>query len=182
MFLNKAVFLDRDGVLNYTEVRDGKPYAPTSVEDFKLFDDVEISVRLLKDAGFLLVVVTNQPDVGNGFVAQSVVDEMNSKLMNLLPIDAVQVCFHKQTDDCDCRKPKPGMLIESAAALNINLHTSFMVGDRKGDVIAGEAAGCRTVFIDNGYNEIEKSETADITVSSLSEAVKEILNFNPVKN
>jgi len=179
MSLNKAVFLDRDGVLNHTEIRDGKPYAPTRVEDFKLFDDVEGSIRLLKDAGFLLVVVTNQPDVGNGFVEQSVVEEMNDRMMAKLPLDDIRVCFHKQTDNCECRKPKPGMLIDAATALNIDLRTSFMVGDRGGDVKAGKAAGCKTIFIDRGYKETKKSTKADFTAYSIVDAVSQILNSSP---
>lgn len=171
----RAVFIDRDGVLNRTHVRDGKPYAPTRLEDFVLIPGVEAAVDRLKDAGFVLVVVTNQPDVGNGLVPQSVVEDMNAHLMANLRIDALKVCFHKQSEGCACRKPKPGMLMEAAHELDISMADSFMVGDRNGDILAGKAAGCRTIFIDNDYTSSEKPDNPDWAVRSFSQAAERIL-------
>ena len=171
----KAVFLDRDGVLNWTRVENAKPYAPRKLEDFRLLDDAIPSTMALKEAGYLLVVVTNQPDVGNGFVEQQVVEEMNRQMCQSLPLDDVKVCFHSQNEGCDCRKPKPGMLLEAMETHNIDLQASFMVGDRQGDVKAGKAAGCRTIFIERGYAESTEN-LADFTCRSLSEATEIILN------
>ena len=171
----KAIFLDRDGVINRADVRDGKPYAPVRLEDFELLPGVDEAVRALKVAGYILVVVTNQPDVGNGKVEMPVVESMNEMLMSALPVDVVKTCFHSQTDGCSCRKPKPGMLLEAAQELGINLRESFMIGDRVGDILAGKAAGCKTIFIDQGYSANEQTDQGDYTVSSLLQAANTIL-------
>ncbi len=173
--MNKAVFLDRDGVLNWARVENGKPYAPRKVKDFRLLDGVEAAVCALKDAGYLLVVVTNQPDVGNGFVDREAVEEMNRQLLDQLMIDDVRVCFHAQNEGCACRKPKPGMILDASADFAIDPASSFMVGDRNGDVQAGKAAGCRTVFIDYDYKE-GLTEKADFVCRNLAEAAAYILN------
>jgi D-glycero-D-manno-heptose 1,7-bisphosphate phosphatase len=151
----RAVFLDRDGVINRSVVRHGLPYPPATVAEFELLPGVHEACVQLKQAGFLLIVATNQPDVGRGTTPQSVVDEIHAHLLALLPIDRVEVCFHpgKGASDCDCRKPKPGMLLRAAQALEIDLAQSWMVGDRWRDIDCGHAAGCRTVFIDYNYSE-----------------------------
>jgi len=107
----------------------------------------------LREAGFLLVIATNQPDVGRGLVAQGMVEAMNNKLVALLGIDAVRVCYHDGYSPCNCRKPKPGMLLDAGRALGIELDQSFMIGDRPGDIEAGLRAGCRTVYINWGQGE-----------------------------
>lgn len=168
-----AVFLDRDGVLSRSEVRDGKPYAPTRLEDFGLLPDAGPALTALKKAGFLLVVVTNQPDVGNGLVDRAEVDRMNDALADTLPVDAIKTCFHAQSAGCTCRKPEPGMLLEAAEELSIDLSGSFMVGDRWNDIEAGRAAGCRTVFIDRHYGE-RKPANQDFTTDSLDGAARYI--------
>jgi D-glycero-D-manno-heptose 1,7-bisphosphate phosphatase len=151
----RAVFLDRDGVINRALERDGKPYPPTSLSEFEILPGVPEACEKLKQAGFLLVVVTNQPDVGRGTLAQTLVERIHAHLCRALPIDRIEVCYHpgKGQSDCNCRKPKPGMLLRAARALNIDLAQSWMVGDRWRDVDCGHAAGCRTVFIDWGYQE-----------------------------
>ncbi len=151
---HRAVFLDRDGVINRCEVRDGKPYAPRRVEDFRLLPGVIPAVQSLKHAGLLVIVVTNQPDIGNGLVDVNVVEAMHDKLMNRLPVDDIKVCPHRQNEGCECRKPKPGLLVEAAKEWDIDLARSFMVGDRWGDIVAGQAVGCYTFFIDRGYREL----------------------------
>ncbi len=172
---NKAVFLDRDGVLNWTRVENAKPYAPRKVEDFHLLEEALPSTQALKMAGYLLIVVTNQPDVGNGYVAQGVVEEMNAIMCKALPLDEVKVCFHAQDAGCQCRKPRPGMLTEAIEAHDIDPAASFMVGDRQGDVKAGKAAGCHTIFLERGYAESVKDE-ADFSCRDLAEATAYILN------
>jgi D-glycero-D-manno-heptose 1,7-bisphosphate phosphatase len=151
----RAVFLDRDGVISRALERDGLPYPPTSLAEFQIFSDVPEACRRLKQAGFLLVVVTNQPDVGRGTLQQETVEAIHAEMCRRLPIDRVEVCYHsgKDRSDCDCRKPKPGMLLRAARELGIALPQSWMVGDRWRDIDCGHAAGCHTIFIDRGYAE-----------------------------
>ena len=172
----RAVFLDRDGVLNRSDVRDGKPYAPRHLKDFHLYEDAEPSLRALRSSGFRLIVVTNQPDIGNGLADRSEIDAMHERLSATGLIDDIYVCMHRQDEGCDCRKPKPGMLLDAAAKHSIKLADSYMIGDRKGDVQAGKLSGAKTIFIDRGYRESEQTEDADWRVSSLSEAVDIILS------
>jgi D-glycero-D-manno-heptose 1,7-bisphosphate phosphatase len=170
-----AVFLDRDGVLVVPEFRDGRSYAPTTIEAFGLYDSAARDLGRLKDAGYLLVVVTNQPDVGRGIIAPSVLEAMHRRLAAELPIDLIRACVHEGKYGCACRKPKPGMLIAAAELLNIDLSASFMVGDRRSDIEAGCMAGCRTVFIDLGYDE-PKPAGYTFRVRSLGKAVDAVLN------
>jgi D-glycero-D-manno-heptose 1,7-bisphosphate phosphatase len=174
----RAVFLDRDGVLNRPLVRDGRPFPPATAGEFELYPDVAAGCSQLKKAGFLLVVVTNQPDVGRGTQTREAVEAMHSKLRAAIPfLDAIEVCFHAGAghgEPCDCRKPRPGMLLRAAAAYAIDLKESFLIGDRWRDVDCAHAAGCRSVFIDHGYRETLK-EKPEFTVSNFSEAVRTIL-------
>jgi len=172
---NKAVFLDRDGVLNRAVVRNGKPYPPATVGELVLAADAKAALRELKAQGFLLLVVTNQPDVAKGITTREAVDEINRKLAAELPVDDVFVCFHQDKDHCECRKPKPGMILGGARKHNVDLAESFMVGDRWRDVEAGQNAGCRTVFIDGEYEEQQPTRPADARVHSLKEAADWIL-------
>jgi D-glycero-D-manno-heptose 1,7-bisphosphate phosphatase len=165
-----AVFLDRDGVLNDAVVIDGKPYPPASVDELVVAGDAATATSLLRSAGFALIMVTNQPDVARGLTSRKVVDAINDHLSRLLSLDEVRVCFHDDDDECDCRKPRPGLLL---AAPHYDLSCSFMVGDRWRDIEAGQRAGCRTVFIDRGY--AEQRPVADTVVSTLSDAVNWIL-------
>ena len=172
----RAVFLDRDGVINRTLEHDGFPYAPTSLSEFEIYPEVPEACRRLKQAGFLLVVATNQPDVGRGTLKQEVVETIHAEMCRRLPLDRVEVCYHpgRGLSHCDCRKPKPGMLLRAARELGIDLAQSWMVGDRWRDVDCGRAAGCRTVFIDRGYAE-ELKHQPDFRVKNLLEAAGIIL-------
>jgi len=169
-----AVFLDRDGVLNRTEVIDGKPYAPRQLAHFRLLPKARSSVARLKQAGFQVIVVTNQPDIGNGQVDPAEVEAMHLRLRQRVPVDDIRMCPHRQTDGCQCRKPRPGMLLDAARDLALDLSRSFMVGDRPGDIVAGSAAGCHTIFVSRGYRERLESP-ADAVVGSLAAAVEHIL-------
>jgi D-glycero-D-manno-heptose 1,7-bisphosphate phosphatase len=175
---SRAVFLDRDGVLVVPEYRDGRSFAPTTIEDFQIDDAAAECLASLKDAGFLLVVVTNQPDLGNGLIAPSLMDEMNRRMRAALPIDDVRVCPHRQDEHCRCRKPLPGMLVAAAEQLGIALDRSFMVGDRASDIAAGRAAGCKTVFLDLDYTAELKPRDADFSVRTLRDAAACILATN----
>jgi D-glycero-D-manno-heptose 1,7-bisphosphate phosphatase len=169
-----ATFLDRDGVINRAIVRDGRPHPPASVAELEILPGVAQALESLKDAGFLLIVVSNQPDVARGTTPRTTVDEINTTLMRSLPLDAIRCCLHDTRDHCECRKPRPGLLLRAAADFDIDLRSSWMVGDRWRDVEAGRAAGCRTIFIDYTYGE-EQPRQPDHRVSSLLEAVPIIL-------
>ncbi len=176
--VKRAVFLDRDGVINASVVRDGKPYPPDSVDEMEILPGVAEALTALRAAGFELVVVTNQPDVARGKQTRAAVEAIHARLSAELPLDAIYACFH---DDpvggegaCDCRKPKPGMLVNAARDRGIDLPSSFMVGDRWRDTDAGVAAGTRAIFIDRGYSE-RKPERFAVNVAGLPEAAAWIL-------
>ena len=170
-----AVFLDRDGVLVRAQVRDGKSYAVRRLEDFRLLPGAAESVRALRDHGFLVVVVTNQPDIGNGLVAAEVVAAMHDVLRRKLPLDSIELCPHRQADNCACRKPKAGMLTAAAERFSIDFSASFMVGDRCSDIVAGRSVGCYTLFVDRGYDRCTDVRP-DAVVRSLRQAVQHILS------
>jgi D-glycero-D-manno-heptose 1,7-bisphosphate phosphatase len=168
--------LDRDGVINRSLERDHKPFAPRNLDEFEVLPEVPAACAKLKAAGFLLVVATNQPDVGRGTLKKEIVEKIHAHLMAQLPIDRVEACFHpgQGLSDCDCRKPKPGMLFRAARELGIDLAQSWMVGDRWRDVDCGHAAGCRTIFIDRGYAE-ELKQKPDFSARHLAGAADIIL-------
>lgn len=171
----RAVFLDRDGVLNRAVIRGGKPFPPASVAELEIEPDAPGCLLELKRLGFLLVVVTNQPDVARGRQAAAQVDEIHAALRAALPLDDILVCFHDDDDACACRKPKPGMLLEAARRHGIDLERSYMVGDRWRDIEAGAAAGCRTVWIDGGYRERAPGVRPGYTARSLRDAAEWIV-------
>jgi D-glycero-D-manno-heptose 1,7-bisphosphate phosphatase len=170
----RAVFLDRDGVINRAVVRKGKPYPPRRMGDLEILPGVEEALRCLRDAGFLLIVVTNQPDVARQVQSRSLVEAMHHQLASQLPIDEIRVCYHDDADMCECRKPSPGMLFAAAEAHAIDLPGSVMIGDRWRDIEAGRRAGCLTVFLDLGYDE-RKPDHPDVVLASLSDAASWIL-------
>ena len=172
---SKAVFLDRDGVLVIPEFRDGRSYAPRSLDDYALYEEAGPCLEQLKAAGFLLVVVTNQPDVGKGLVDRRDLEKMHEILRDALPVDAIEVCTHTQGERCACRKPKPGMLLQAADRLGIDLGRSFMVGDRASDAAAGAAAGCHTAFLDLAYESEAPPAEVDFRAKSLSTITEWIL-------
>ncbi len=179
MTLRPTVFLDRDGTLNQPVVCEGKPYPPTNPAEFRLYDGVPEACARLKAAGWVLVVVTNQPDVARGDQTKEMVETMNRQLLALIPsIDRIEVCYAPgrgvEHPENYRRKPAPGMLRDAAAVLALDLARSWMVGDRWADIDAGHAAGCRTVFIDRNYVERGPGTPPHFTVKSFSEAEKVI--------
>jgi len=172
----RAVFLDRDGVINRALERDGKPYPPGNLSEFEILPGVATTCAKLKQAGYLLVVATNQPDVGRGTLPKEMVEMIHTEMCRRLPIDRVEVCYHpgRGQSNCDCRKPKPGMLLRAARELGIDLKQSWMVGDRWRDVNCGYAAGCRTIFIDRGYAE-ELRQKPHFSAGNLVQAADIIL-------
>lgn len=169
-----AVFLDRDGVLNAATLLDGRPYPPTSAAEVTILPGVPAALAALRDAGYAIVVVTNQPDVARGTRTRAGVEAIHARLRVELPVDAIYCCFHDDGDECACRKPRPGMLLAAARELSLDLAASFMVGDRWRDTEAGAAVGCRTAFVDHGYAE-RRPQRFDRKVSSLPEAAAWIL-------
>ena len=172
--MRRAVFLDRDGVINRAAVRDGKPYPPANLSEMEILPGVPEALALLHEAGFLLVVVTNQPDVARGTTPMAVVEEINQHLAGCLPLDEFRTCYHDSGDGCDCRKPLPGALLTAASQHDIDLQSSYMIGDRWRDTEAGQRAGCQTIFIDYGYAE-KQPESINHRVGSLAEAAQIIL-------
>lgn len=173
--LARAVFLDRDGVLNEAVMRDGKPYPPLSAAEMRIVPDAADALRRLKARGLPLIVVTNQPDVARGTQPAAAVEAIHGRLRRELPVDDVLSCLHDDRDQCPCRKPKPGLILEGAKRHGVDPRRSFMIGDRWRDIDAGNGAGCRTIWIDRGYHERGPSHAPDIRVDSLSEAVTWIL-------
>jgi D-glycero-D-manno-heptose 1,7-bisphosphate phosphatase len=172
--MRRAVFVDRDGVLNKTYVRDGKPYSPDTIGEMIIFPDAAEALERLREHGFRLIMATNQPDIARGRLTRAQVDAMNGYLANRVPLDAIEVCPHDDADHCDCRKPKPGLLLQAAKREGIDLLQSFMVGDRYRDIEAGHSAGCRTILMGDGYGETFKVQP-DVIVRTLTEAADWIL-------
>jgi D-glycero-D-manno-heptose 1,7-bisphosphate phosphatase len=168
----RAVFLDRDGVINKVILRDGKPFSPRSLEEFVLNDGIRETVSLLKDNGFKVIVVSNQPDVARGDISRNVLDRMTQLMTQEIPFDDIYICPHDDQDQCSCRKPKPGMLLEAARKWNIDLEHSYFIGDTWKDIEAGKVAGCKTILLDVIYN---REVTCDFRVKSLFEATSIIL-------
>lgn len=174
----RAVFLDRDGTLNRAVVRDGRPYPPAGPDDFEVLAGVAEGLDRLRAAGFVLIVVTNQPDVAKGTLSVATLDAIHARLRAQLSVHDVRVCLHDDSAACRCRKPNPGMLIEAARAHHVDLGGSYMIGDRWRDVEAGRRAGCRTVFIDWKYDETLRS-VPDAIVGSFEKAADWILGRAP---
>lgn len=168
----KAIFLDSDGVLNEAIIKEGKPLAPTSVEKLIIPEEVKPCLERLKLENYLLICVTNKPDIERGLMTQADVDAIYNKMRQALPLDDVFICYSEKSD---CYKPKPGLLIEASKKYNIILEKSFMIGDRWRDVEAGQNAGCKTIWIDRGYVEKKPDPPASFTAFSLTEAVEWIL-------
>jgi D-glycero-D-manno-heptose 1,7-bisphosphate phosphatase len=169
---NKACFLDRDGVINRAIVKEGKPYPPEGLSDFEILPGVVEGLRALRKSGYLLIVITNQPDVGRGTQKKEVVEAMHQRLLQDLPLDDIEVCYDEASERY---KPLPGMILDSAKKHQVDLASSYMIGDRWRDIGAGKAAGCLTIFIDRKYSE-KMIETPNFVCFSLKEAAKTILD------
>jgi D-glycero-D-manno-heptose 1,7-bisphosphate phosphatase len=174
--MRAGVFLDRDGVINRAVIRGRKPCPPRFAAELELLSGVPEALGALRAGGYCLVVVTNQPDVARGATPRSVVDGMNSWLKSVLPLDAVYMCVHDDDDQCRCRKPLPGLITQAASELRVECAASYMVGDRWRDIEAGRRAGCKTFFVDHGYDE-QVPRAFDFRVSSLLDAARIILQM-----
>lgn len=169
---NKAVFFDRDGVINKAIVRDGKAFSPRTLEEFILSDGIREAVAKLKERGYKTIVITNQPELARGLISREILERMTERIKETIPLDDMFICPHDDEHQCSCRKPKPGMLLQAAKKWKLDLASSFFIGDTWKDTEAGKAAHCKTILLDTVYNQ---EVWCDFRVKSLAEAVSIIM-------
>jgi D-glycero-D-manno-heptose 1,7-bisphosphate phosphatase len=163
-----AIFLDRDGIMNRAVVRHGKPFPPARLEEFEILPGAFVSLPQLANSGYVLIGITNQPDVARGTQTRQRVESFNALVLSNLPVREIFVCYHDNMDHCDCRKPKPGLILQAAKKYSLDLSRSWMVGDRWKDIAAGQAVGLKTIFVDYHYAEVYEGPRADFTVQDTS--------------
>jgi D-glycero-D-manno-heptose 1,7-bisphosphate phosphatase len=167
MITRRAIFLDRDGVINKVKIDKKGPHSPRTFKQFELIPGVESALMTFHDRGYLNIIVTNQPDVSRGLMRRGELNKMLEFTKKTLPIDDILVCPHDDADNCQCRKPKPGLIQGAAKKWNVDLKNSFFIGDTWKDVEAAKAAGCQSVLINMPYNIEIKS---DYRINNLSDA------------
>jgi len=167
--MNRAVFFDRDGIINEVVYRENKLCSPRKVIEFKLMSGIEKILNELRKYEFKIIIFTNQPDISRGLMKIEDLEKMHKIIKKVLYPDIILYCPHDDTDNCDCRKPKPGMLIMAANELHINLNKSFVIGDTWKDIEAGRSAGCITILLNAAYN---RGVNSDYRVKNLDEAVE----------
>jgi D-glycero-D-manno-heptose 1,7-bisphosphate phosphatase len=167
--LKRAVFLDRDGVINKTIIRNGKPYSPSDMSQVEIIAGVNSALDKFRYLNFEIIVVTNQPNIARGIDHPNFLIEVHNYLKSKLSIENFYICLHDDSDNCICRKPLPGLLMIASQELDINLSDSYMIGDRWKDIEAGQQAGCMCFFINYGYDE-KQPEKPYTEVNSLLEA------------
>ena len=167
--MKKAVFLDRDGVINKAFIKNGLPESPNSLSELEILPGVKESISRLKKLNFICLVVTNQPDVQRGKIKKNTIIKMNNFLKKKIELDDIFVCYHDDQDYCNCRKPKPGLLLQARKKWNVDFKKSFIVGDRWRDIQAGKKVGCKTIFLDYKYKDI-KPKNPDFVTDTLLNA------------
>lgn len=172
--LRPAVFLDRDGVLNRVVVRDGKVASPRTVEELQVEPEALATLTALKAAGYLLLVVTNQPDVSRGLMSVEALGALHARLAEALPLDEIAACLHDNADACGCRKPKPGLVLDLAQRHGVDLRRSWLIGDQDRDIACGKAAGCNTILLERDYNSGMDTDASQV-VETLSQSLAYIL-------
>ena len=168
---NKAIFWDRDGIMNKVIMRNGKPSSPWKLEEFEIIPDVKECLDAFKEMGFLNIVFTNQPDISRGFLKIEDLEKMHKIILEILPIDEIKVCPHDDKDNCSCRKPKPGLILEAVKKWSIDLKKSYVIGDSWKDIGAGKAAGCKTFLLRREYNK-DYQKDYDFEVDNLKKTVE----------
>jgi len=171
----KAIFLDRDGVLNKAIVRNRKPYPPSTIDELEILEGVYEGIQLLKHSGYKLIVITNQPDVARGLTTIEKVNEINNRIIQLLNVDEIICCFHDDSENCECRKPKPGMILEAVKKWEIDLSVSYLIGDRWRDIQTAKNIGLSSILIKYDYD--EKKINANFECNNLEEAANFILKI-----
>lgn len=174
MSSRRAVFLDRDGVINRALVRDGVSVPPATVDEIEVLPGVSEACVALRDAGYVVVVVTNQPDVARGTQRRETVEAINAALAERVRWDDLRVCYHDDEDHCACRKPAPGMLLAAAVDWQIDMSSSYIVGDRWKDIAAGQEAGCSTILVGGSGTEAARV-TPNFCAPNLAKAATVIL-------
>ena len=169
---NRAVFLDRDGTMAEDVNYCARP------EDFELFPNTARAIKLLRESGFKVIVVTNQSGIARGYFTEETLAQIHEKMKEELAkegawVDGVYYCPHHPDDNCDCRKPKPKLVLQAAKEHDIDLKHSFVVGDLEMDIGLGKAAGCRTILISpNPGNDDRKQMAPDYTTVDLYHAAR----------
>lgn len=158
MVKQKAIFLDRDGVINNNIIESGKPYPPLKLGSVHVIKGMKELIKKWQDEKYLVIVITNQPDVAAHLVTKNKVDKINKFLKNELNFDDIFVCYHGEKDNCNCRKPKIGLFLQAQEKYNIDMKKSWMIGDRWKDIEAGKKAGCKTIYLNYGYDEQRPTE------------------------
>ena len=171
---NRAVFLDRDGVLNHLVDYGGGFVAPRSFDDFVMYDGVSSGLKDLSEHDFLLVVVTNQPDIERGLIKDQEISRMHEEISRQAPIDLFMVCPHRSETQCDCRKPKIGLLVKASQQLEIAAQGSFLIGDRETDMQAAEAFGCCGILLRRDFPQ-QREVGQQIVVNCFEDAVQVVL-------
>ncbi len=175
----RAVFLDRDGVLvKLVDYADMQRVAPRSIKDFEILPGAREVVEKVKQMGYHAIVITNQNGLTDGTVPRASLDQMHKRLYEELTVDDIFICPHVETDQCLCRKPKPGLLLEAAEKYDIDLGASYMVGDWWRDIDAGRAAGCKTILLEMPSNaHIKNADFRATTLEDVARIVKD--NMRP---
>ena len=172
---NKAVFLDRDGVINEVVFHNSKkPSSPWNIKEFKLLKGIKEPLEILSKMGYLLFVISNQPDISRGFIQKGTTEKINQIIYDKFPIKEIIVCPHDDHHNCNCRKPKPGMILDLTNKWNIDLNKSFFIGDNWKDTEAGKSAGVITILIDYPYNQFVKSNYKVKNLKSALNLIKSI--------
>jgi len=173
----KAIFLDRDGIVNKAIVEKGLPYSPTRLGDIFLTDGIKDLIKKWHDEEYIVIVVTNQPDVANHIITKNKVDKINNYLKSIALFDDIFTCYHNGKDDCDCKKPKTGLFLQAKEKYDIDFSQSYVIGDRWKDIEAGKNIGCKTIFVDYHYDE-ERPNKPDYTAKSVSDIKRIWSNIN----
>jgi D-glycero-D-manno-heptose 1,7-bisphosphate phosphatase len=168
---SKAIFLDRDGVIDKVITRKGKISCPRKLKEFKILPNVKKCLKIFKEMGFLNIIVTNQPDISRGFLKRENLEKMHRVIMKRLPVDEIKVCPHDNKDNCSCRKPKPGLILEAVKKWSIDLKKSYLIGDSWKDIEAGKTAGLKTLLIRRKYNK-DLKENYNFEARNLKDAVE----------
>ncbi|MBP7462560.1 MAG: HAD-IIIA family hydrolase [Candidatus Delongbacteria bacterium] len=165
-----TVFFDRDGVINEVVQRDGHFYSPRQLKDFKVRPDFIRLYRILEPMKLKMLVVSNQPDLARGLMSAECLEEMNQVLLSQFHFLDIRYCTHDDRDQCSCRKPKPGMLLELMARYHLRTEEAMIIGDGWKDMEAGRQAGIKTVYLATPYNRSE-SVVSDYRVDCLDQIV-----------
>lgn len=149
--MKKAVFIERDGVLNEVKTGPKHQITPLTLDEFKVKKEAEPALKKLKAAGFVLIVTSNQPGLSRGYQSRRELDRMHDIVKRCFPLDDLLVCPHDESDHCPCRKPRPGLLIEAAFKWHLNLDHSFVISDKWQDAEAARTAGCTSLLVQSPW-------------------------------